>query len=52
MLAAVVVLLIFVVIHTWIVRAANPLLTATTSALVAFIAGFGGYTIGAFRRAA
>ena len=44
-LAAVVAFLIFILIHMYIVRAAYPALTAATTTLAAFIAGFLTYVV-------
>jgi hypothetical protein len=51
-LAAVVAFLIFMLVHTCIMRAAHPALTATTTTLAAFIAGFATYAVVASHRAA
>jgi hypothetical protein len=42
-LAALAALALFMVIHTWVVRAADPRLAGTTTAAAAFIAGFATY---------
>ena len=51
-LAAFVAFLIFILVHTYFMRAAYPALTATTTTLAAFITGFVTYVVVASHRAA
>ena len=51
-LAAIVGFLIFFLVHSYVVRAAYPGLTATTTTLAAFITGFATYVVVVSRRAA